>query len=183
MDVAIDLTEVKTETPRLLLRAWRKEDLDDFYEYAYVEGVGELAGWKHHESREESKKILDSFLAEKNVLAIVWKETGKVIGSLGLHPSWANEETEYKTLKVKELGYVLSKSYWGRGIMPEAVRAVSFLCFETLGLDALTAGHFTENARSRRVIEKCGFTFVKEGTYYARALEKNIPARHYILLK
>ena len=36
------------ETPRLLLRHWQAEDLEDLYTYASVEGVGEMAGWPHH---------------------------------------------------------------------------------------------------------------------------------------
>ena len=38
------------ETKRLILRSFKQTDLEDFYEYASVEGVGEMAGWKHHEN-------------------------------------------------------------------------------------------------------------------------------------
>ena len=34
------------ETERLILRPFKQTDLEDFYEYASVEGVGEMAGWK-----------------------------------------------------------------------------------------------------------------------------------------
>ncbi len=183
MDVQIDVTHTVIETPRLLLRGWKETDLDDLFEYASVEGVGELAGWKHHESREETEFVLKMFLAEKNVFAIEEKESGKVIGSLGLHDSWANRDPAFERFKVKEIGYVLSKAYWGRGIMPEAVNAVMGYCFDTLKLDALTAGHFTDNAQSRRVIEKCGFTFVKEGEYVAKALCQTFPERLYVFMK
>ena len=44
MDVNIDISNAKIETDRLLLRAWQETDLDDFFEYASVEGVGEMAG-------------------------------------------------------------------------------------------------------------------------------------------
>ncbi len=182
MDIAIDLTNIILETPRLYLRCWRQEDLEDFYAYASVPGVGEMAGWKHHASMEESKRILDSFISEKNIFALVWKPTGKVIGSLGLHPSWASSEPEYQKYAVKEIGYVLSKDYWGQGIMPEAVTAVIRFCFEKLSLAALTVGHFEENLQSRRVIEKCGFRFVKNSVYGAKDLGKSFPNRDYILL-
>ena len=72
------------ETDRLMLRAFEKSDLDDFYEYASVEGVGEMAGWKHHESREKSLEILERFISEDKTFAICLKENGKVIGSLGV---------------------------------------------------------------------------------------------------
>ncbi len=180
MDIVIDISGIRFETDRLILRPWNENDLEDFFEYASVGGVGEMAGWKHHESIDVSKKILDSFIAEKNVFAVALKESGKVIGSLGLHPSWANDAPEYKDLKVKEIGYVLSKDYWGKGFMPEAVREVIRFCFETIGLDALTIGHFNKNNQSRRVIEKCGFRFVKNGEYYAKQLQKSFDEMKYI---
>ena len=53
MNAAIDVTGVEIETPRLLLRAWKQEDLADFYEYARVDGVGQMAGWMPHKSMDE----------------------------------------------------------------------------------------------------------------------------------
>lgn len=44
MDAYIDISGICLETERLILRPWTKEDLDDFYEYASVDGVGEMAG-------------------------------------------------------------------------------------------------------------------------------------------
>lgn len=181
MDTIIDITNTIIETKRLILRSWRESDLNDFYEYASVAGVGEMAGWKHHESIDESKKILDSFINHKNVFAIVLKANNKVIGSLGLHSSWANDEPLYKDLKQKEIGYVLSKTYWGKGYTPEAVKAVINYCFETLGLDAVTVTHFQTNNQSRRVIEKCGFKFVKTDVYDAKQLDKKFDDMKYIL--
>ena len=124
MDIQIDITDTVLETPRLILRPWRESDLEDFFAYASVEGVGEMAGWKHHESIEVSRAILGDFMSHKNVFALAHRESGRVIGSLGLHPSWANEDEAYRHLKVKEIGYVLSRDYWGQGLMPEAVKAV-----------------------------------------------------------
>jgi len=181
MDIPIDVSLITIETPRLILRAFEEPDLPDFYAYASVPGVGEMAGWPHHESIETSRKILRSFIDQKDVFAVYHKADQKVIGSLGLHKSWASEEEAYKSRKVKEIGYVLSKAYWGQGLMPEAVRAVIQYGFETLGLEAFTCGHFAENGQSRRVIEKCGFQFVKRSTYYAEHLQQIFEDVKYIL--
>lgn len=62
----------------------------------------------------------------------------------------------------RELGYVLSKDYWGRGLMPEAVAAVICWCFEELHYDFLLCGHYSTNQQSRRVIEKTGFQFLRD---------------------
>ena len=146
------------ETERLLLRAFKETDLSDFYEYAKVDGVGEMAGWPHHENIEESKKILDRFIKNDIVFAIVYKENNKVIGSLGVEEcGLVDKLIEFEGLLGRELGYVLSKNYWGNGIMPEAVKGVIDYLFNDLNLDYITIGHFSRNNQSRRVIEKCGF--------------------------
>lgn len=77
----IDITNVILKTNRLVLRAFKLTDLDDFYEYASVEGVVEMAGWKHHENKETSLEILNLFIKEKKTFALVYDN--KVIGSLG----------------------------------------------------------------------------------------------------
>jgi ribosomal-protein-alanine N-acetyltransferase len=183
MDVHIDTSQIVIETERLILRSFIESDLSDFYNYASVPGVGEMAGWPHHESIETSERILKSFIDGKETFAIYHKTDKRVIGSLGLHPSWANEDERYKSLKVKEIGYVLAKDYWGHGLMPEAVRAVIDYGFETLGLDAFTCGHFVGNSQSRRVIEKCGFTFVKQSEFYSDQLQRSFEDMKYILLR
>lgn len=45
MNTYVDLTNVVLETDRLIIRAWKETDLEDFYEYAKVDGVGQMAGW------------------------------------------------------------------------------------------------------------------------------------------
>lgn len=183
MDIQIDVSNVKINTPRLLIRPWREIDLNDYYEYASVDGVGEMAGWKHLESIAESKDILQVFMTDKNVFALELKSNKKVIGSLGLHTSWANDDKEYDNLKIKEIGYVLSKTYWGQGLMPEAVNAVINFCFNVLGLDALTATHFVDNSQSKRVIEKNGFTFVTQSEFASERLNKTFLENRYILFR
>ena len=65
--------------------------------------------------------------------------------------------SEFFDYKGREIGYVLSKDYWGRGLMPEAVKEVIKYLFEVVNLDVIFCGHFLSNTRSGRVQEKCGF--------------------------
>lgn len=163
MNTEIDITGIVLTTPRLTLRPWRETDLEDFYEYASVDGVGQMAGWMPHRSREESKKILHSFIKHRKCFALEYQ--GKVIGSLGIEEYDEDRYPELAQLRGRELGYVLSKDYWGQGLMPEAVKAVMEYLFETVGVDFLTVGHFERNQQSRRVIEKCGFRFMGTRPY------------------
>lgn len=159
MIAEVDITGVRLETERLILRPWEPGDLQDFYEYARVDGVGQMAGWLPHESVETSRMILDSFIKHKKCFALELKENGKVIGSLGIEDRDDALPEDMKDLRGRELGYVLSKDYWGRGLMPEAVNAVMAYCFDELHFDFLSCGHFEWNKQSRRVIEKCGFHY------------------------
>ena len=165
MNVRIDVSNIRLESKRLILRAFQKEDLEDFYSYAKVPGVGEMAGWSHHQSKEESKKILDLFMEEKKTFAILDKASKKVIGSLGLESYHEKDFQDYQNQRGVELGYVLSKEYWGRGLMPEAVKRVIEYLFEEQKLDFITCSHFLSNSQSRRVIEKSGFQFVCESEF------------------
>lgn len=181
MESIIDTSKVRIETNRLVLRGFRPDDLADLYDYAKVEGVGECAGWSHHKSIDESREILSMFIEGKNVFAIVCKESGKVIGSVGIKDP--DEETilHFPDASVKEIGYVLAKDFWGKGLMTEAVKAVICYCFDELNLDAVSVGHFVGNDRSRRVIEKCGFEFFTDAVYHSKYLDADYPCKNYIL--
>ena len=51
MNKNIDISNVVLCTERLVLRPWRKTDIEDFFEYASVEGVGQMAGWLPHKNK------------------------------------------------------------------------------------------------------------------------------------
>lgn len=167
MLASIDVTGIRIETERLILRPWKQDDLEDLYTYAKVDGVGEMAGWSHHKSREESQTILNSFIEHKKTFALELKETGQVIGSLGIE-AFKEEAFVNADLQGRELGYVLSREHWGKGLMPEAVKAVIDYCFRVLCYDFLLCAHFVRNSQSRRVIEKAGFHYVKDVDHETR---------------
>ncbi|MBR2956248.1 MAG: GNAT family N-acetyltransferase [Clostridia bacterium] len=146
------------ETERLVLRPFKWDDLDDFFGYASVEGVGEMAGWPHHENKDKSKEILTHFIDEDKTFALVLKETGRVVGSLGVEFYGAEDKlTEFDGYKGREIGYVLATDQWGKGLMAEAVSAVINHLFDEIDLDFLTCGYYDFNNQSKRVQEKCGF--------------------------
>lgn len=177
----IDISRTRIETDRLILRPFTKDDLSDFFAYASVPGVGEMAGWPHHETIETSETILNMFIEEKNVLAIFHKETGRVIGSFGFHDSWANYDERYKDKRLCEIGYVLSREFWGQGLMPEAVKAALKYGFTELNLEIIGVCHFTGNMQSRRVIEKSGFTPVSTGIFHAKQLGVDLEEIRYLM--
>ncbi|NMA05074.1 MAG: GNAT family N-acetyltransferase [Acholeplasmataceae bacterium] len=170
MNAKIDISNVIIKTERLILRPWTLEDLDDFYNYAKVPGVGEMAGWPHHKSKEESLRILKIFITEKKTFALEYE--GKVIGSLGIEEYDENENPELNHKVGRSIGYVLSKDYWNQGLMTEAVKAVLDYCFKELKLDFLVASFYEYNIKSKRVLEKCGFKFYKNKTFKTKTGEE-----------
>ena len=159
MNVKIDISQARIKTKRMILRPWQPDDLQDFYEYASVDGVGQMAGWLPHKNIEESERILNMFIRERKTFALEFN--GKVIGSLGIEEYDEGALPEFADKRGREIGYVLSKEYWGMGLMPEAVNAVIDYLFEQVGVEFLVCCHFTDNDQSRRVQEKCGFQHYK----------------------
>jgi [ribosomal protein S5]-alanine N-acetyltransferase len=145
------------ETDRIILRPWEIKDLDDFYEYAKNPNVGPNAGWESHQDKDVSLKILKSFIEKDEVRAFVYKENNKVIGSIGVH-----QDIKREGVNGKMIGYVLSETYWGKGLMSEAIKEVIRYLFEEEELDIISCYHFPFNTRSKGVIQKCGFKY--EGT-------------------
>lgn len=141
------------ETNRLILREWNINDAADLYEYAKSKKIGPMAGWKPHANIEESQKIIQMFIEENETWAICLKETGKVIGSIGLHRLCKEQE--------RSLGYVLSEMFWGKGIVYEAAKCVMDYAFHNFKIDTISVVHFPFNIQSKRVIEKLGFHYTE----------------------
>lgn len=145
------------ETERLILRPWQDSDAESLYEYAKDPRVGPIAGWPVHTSVENSREIIRDVLAVPETYAVCLKADGAAIGSIGLmigeNSNIGLPDTE------AEIGYWLGVSFWGQGLIPEAVRELIRYSFEDLKLEKLWCGYFDGNEKSRRVQEKCGFKY------------------------
>ena len=142
------------ETSRLILRPWREDDAEELYKYARDPQVGPPAGWPPHTGVENSRDIIRTVLSAPETYAVCLKETGKPVGSMGLHRNdLAAGEDEY------ELGYWIGKPFWGQGLIPEAAREMLRYAFEDLGMSRIWCGYYDGNVKSRRVQEKLGFVY------------------------
>lgn len=144
-------------TDRLILRPWKEEDASDLYRYAKDSRVGPIAGWPPHTSVQNSKEIIKSVLSAPETYAVVLKSEGNPVGSVGVlfsdqsHLELAEHEVE--------IGYWIGVPYWGKGLIPEAVRELLKRCFTRLGCTAVWCGYYDGNERSKRAQEKCGFVY------------------------
>lgn len=145
------------ETERLVLRKMLKRDSHDMYEYASRRDVTEYLLWEPHSSEFYTYRYLTYIQSRYRAgdfhdWAVTERETDKMIGTCGFTRFDPNANSA-------EVGYVLNPSYWGRGLAPEAVRAVLRFGFGELHLNRIEARYMVGNDRSRRVMEKVGMTF------------------------
>lgn len=142
----------RIETARLTLRTFREEDVERFVPLI---GEWEVARWlarvPHPYSLEDGRWWI-TFTAENRAkratldLLAVRREDGQPVGGIGLN------------LEDGEVGYWLGLPYQGIGYGAEMARAMLRAAFEDLGLPRLWAAIEPDNGRSRRVLEKTGFS-------------------------
>lgn len=141
-------------TRRLILRPARMSDAEDMYEYSRDPLVARHVLWDAHTSIHQTRGYLRFLIRQyrtgaPSTFVIVLKETGKVIGTIGF--MWIQQEN-----RSAEVGYSLSRAYWNRGIMTEALQAVLKFGFDSLSLNRIEAQHESDNPASGRVMEKAG---------------------------
>ena len=145
------------ETERLILRPWTDTDAESLYEYAKDDRVGPVTGWPPHTSVENSREVIKNVLSAPETYAVCLKEDNKAIGSIGLmigkQSSLDLPENE------GEIGYWIGVPFWGQGLIPEATRELIRHAFADLQLETLWCGYIDGNEKSKRVQEKCGFTY------------------------
>lgn len=117
--------------------------------------VGPAAGWPAHTSVENSREIIRTVLSEPDTFAVILKERpDEPVGSIGVFPTEAPEIGSEP-----EIGYWIGRPFWGQGLIPEAVRELLRYFFEDKGAQRVWCSHYAGNEKSKRVIEKSGFSY------------------------
>ena len=112
----------RIETDRLILRRFRLEDAEDMYaNLASDPEVARFLTWPTHSSVEVTKSLLADWIPRYEDggyfnWVMEYKETGKAIGNISVVK--LNENT-----KAADMGYCMSRAYWGQGLMPEALKS------------------------------------------------------------
>ena len=143
------------ETERLTLRDWRMEDAADMLAFYGDPVIWPKAGGFVFPDLDACRRCIRDYEEAQEVWAVTLKDSGRAVGSIFL-------EDIGRHGGYRELEFVLSGEYHNRGYMTEAVQVVLQFAFLELGLEIVAACHYPENLPSRRVLEKCGFSY--EGT-------------------
>ena len=154
------------ETDHLLLRQWRDEDFDAYARICADPVVMRYMG--NGGAPSTRGQAAERFAAIRHhwrkhrfgLWAVEEKASGEFIGRIGLqhHEDWPG------THKV-EVGWLLDRSCWGRGLATEGARASLTYGFERRKLDRVISIALPENVASRRVMEKCGFVLQGEARW------------------
>lgn len=146
------------DTGRLYLRHISLDDAQSIYEYSSDIFNTKYIMWNVHGSVSDAYDYIDSmFDIDKAGKTFTWavqeKESAAMIGTIDL--------VYNESYGVYEVGYILNKRFWGKGYATEALNAVIGFAKDVLKLDKIAGAVFSVNEKSRQVLEKCGFEFVK----------------------
>ena len=151
------------ETERLLMRKFTIDDLPKLIELRSDPEVYKYLGGTRLQNPEAIEKRMRFYIDcyEKlgfGVCAMIWKETGEMFGWSGLMPLENTGEIE--------VGYGMSKEFWGKGIGYECARVWLEYGFEKAGLERIVAVAQPENTGSWRIMEKLGMRYEKTEDHY-----------------
>ncbi len=140
---------------RCALRPWRLDDAESLAGHANNRkiwlAVRDL--FPHPYTIQDAREFLQRTISEGSAMKFCIEIDGVAVGGIGVHPG---EDVHRHTAT---MGYWLGEEFWGRGVMTEAVTAVTDFCFENFLLRRISAEVFANNPASARVLEKAGFTF------------------------
>ena len=148
---------IEIETPRLLLRRWKPEDVPALARiYADPEVIRYMAAMTPETTGRQVRRFMRGWEQDGfSLCAAVYRSTGRLIGRIGLirHRDWPEKDSPV------EVGWLLDRRFWGRGLATEGGRASLRYGFERLGLERIISIASPENITSRRVMQKCGLEY------------------------
>jgi [ribosomal protein S5]-alanine N-acetyltransferase len=137
------------------IRPWRLDDAESVARHANNRKVWLVVRdtFPHPYTIDDAHEFIRGAIAEQLATRFCIEINGTAVGGIGVHPG---QDVHRHTATV---GYWLGEEFWGRGIMTEAVIAVTDFFFENFPLRRISAEVFANNPASARVLEKAGFTF------------------------
>jgi len=138
-----------------------EKDMQPMFDIHTDPDVMRYYGVKPYDTMEKSKKHLDWLTKlHREEIGLRWiitlKDEDTCIGDVDFY-DWEKKHSR------AEIGYILGKQYWGKGIMTEAIKAALDYGFNEMNLNRIQALIDPRNDASKRVAEKHGFQY--EGTF------------------
>jgi ribosomal-protein-alanine N-acetyltransferase len=134
---------------QIVLRKLTVEDIEFFYVWAGDQEVAKTMTWEAYTNIKDAEVFLRKVVSQHPWFMAICFE-GKPIGSITLTPGSGPSACR------AELGYVLSKQYWGRGIATGAVKQALKQGFKDLRVQRIEAYVDPDNLASQKVLSKAG---------------------------
>jgi RimJ/RimL family protein N-acetyltransferase len=153
------------ELERSLVRDWRPADAPALVRHADNRRVWRnlYDGFPNPYTIEDARKWIATARAAAPRTFFAIEVDGEAAGGIGVTLGTGNFKG------TASIGYWLGQAHWGRGILSEALPAVSAVAFESFDLRRIEAAVFAWNPASMRVLEKSGY--VREGVRRAAAVK------------
>lgn len=154
-------------TPNQTLRAFRKEDAAALHRVLNEENILQYYPNPQPPPLDRVLNFIDRQLAH-------WAEHG--YGWWAVVPFGSQEPIGWNGLQYlpetgeTEVGFLLSRAYWNRGLATEGAQAALHFGFERFGLPRIIGLVHKENYASQRVLEKVGMTFIDQAQYFGMEL-------------
>lgn len=162
------------ETNRLRIRPFTLEDAQDIFEIAGNPKVNQYMMYSQYKNLEEVKEWIGKVEGKSRKLVFEKKNCGKVIGIGSI--KFKNNRQAY------ELEYSINNKFWNQGYATEASKALIKWANQNMGARKFFASHASGNLASARVLEKCGFSFLKNSHYQTFDNTKKFSSRIYQLI-
>ena len=147
---------IKLETERLILRNYTMNDVPAVYEYVSSEDVSRYEDfWPL--TVEEVAEGLSEWKDMDNRMAVVLKQTGELIGSVGY---WDDEEDENGETEYS-IDFDFNPRFWHKGYAFEAAKEVVRHLMEDLHVKEIGGDRDERNTASSTLLERLGFQLVE----------------------
>jgi len=151
----------------LRLRNFRNDDFEAFHAlHSDYEVLKMLGSWPYPPDPEFTRMRMNTPEAQAGLVSVIECDgvlAGTIAGIQG------------------GLGYALAQPFWGRGIATWAVREKLNESFRNNDWDKIEAGAWNDNPASIRVLEKCGFRFVRDISQHCKARGCDVAGKDYVL--
>jgi RimJ/RimL family protein N-acetyltransferase len=146
------------ETERLILRRYKKEDVQDLFEYLSDKEVVKYEPYKQ-QTFDETKENLEWRISTDEMVAVELKNLHKMIGNVYMG------KRDFEAL---EIGYVFNRNYWGYGYAAESCKALIQQAFSN-GVHRIYAECDPNNKSSWKLLEALGFqreAYFRKNVYF-----------------
>lgn len=154
----LSLYPVRLPGTRLTLREFESDDLAAVHAWSCDADALRFLRWGPNEPADTAQhldRLVDLAAAEPRLeytLGLMLSGSGSLVGSISLRLSPEEDD-------VADVGYVLRRDHWGKGLMTEALQLIAGFAVNDLGLRRITAVCDPDNVASARVLEKSRFVF------------------------